>query len=125
MPKNEFLEINFLADKVHIHHWPLDTPKWSNEVISQVDRDVNKNKEKKQIVIRNKTITIGNYEFKKIKKVGVTIPLFKKQSTLVFEGYFKEAYGHIHVTTKADDYLQIFNKLMCWRTRYFPNSIES
>ena len=78
MSKIEFSEIKFLADKVHIHHWPLDTPKWSNEIISQVDNNINKNNEKKQITVRNKTITIGNYEFKKVKKIGITIPLFKK-----------------------------------------------
>lgn len=125
MSKIEFSEIKFLADKVHIHHWPLDTPKWSNEIISQVDNNINKNNEKKQIIVRNKTITVGNYEFKKVKKIGITIPLFKKQCTLVFEGYFREAYGHIHITTKMDDYLQIFNKLMRWRTKYFPDSVES
>ncbi len=125
MSKIEFSEIKFLADKVHIHHWPLDTPKWSNEIISQVDNNINKNNEKKQIIVRNKTITVGNYEFKKVKKIGITIPLFKKQCTLVFEGYFREVYGHIHITTKMDDYLQIFNKLMRWRTKYFPDSVES
>ena len=125
MSKNEFAEINFLAEKVHIHHWPLDTPKWSNEIISQVDNDINKNSEKKQLKIRTKTIRIRNYEFTKVKKVGITIPLFKKQCTLVFEGHFREAYGHIHVTTKEDNYLQIFNKLMHWRITYFPDSDES
>lgn len=125
MPKNELSEINFIVDKVHIHHWPLDTPKWSNEIITQVDNDINKNNQKKELVIRTKTIKIDNYEFKKIKKVGVTIPLFKKQCTLVFEGYFNEVYGHIHVTTKEENYLEIFNKLMNWRKRYFPDSIEA
>jgi hypothetical protein len=125
LSKNEFSEIKFLANKVHIHHWPLDTPKWSCEVIGLADKYINKNNKKKQIEIRNKTIMIENYEFTKIKKVGITIPLFKKQCTLVFEGYFREAYGHTHVTTNADDYLETFNKLMSWRTRYFPDSIES
>lgn len=125
MPKNEFSEINFIVDKAHIHHWPLDTLKWSNEIMTQVDKDVNKNNQKKELIIRTKTIKIDNYEFKKIKKVGVTIPLFKKQCTLVFEGYFNEVYGHIHVTTKEENYLQIFNELMHWRETYFPDSIEA
>jgi len=114
-----------MADKVHIHHWPLDTQKWPDVIVSQVDKDINKNNTKKQIEIKNEIISIDRYEFKKIKKVGVTIPLFKKQCTLVFEGYFKEVYGHIHVTTKEDNYLEIFNKLMSWRSRYFYDSIES
>jgi len=125
LPKNEFSEINFLADKVHIHHWPLDTQKWSEIISRQVDKDINKNNEKKQLAIKGNAIKIDNYEFKKIKKVGVSIPLFKKQCTLVFEGCFSEVYGHIHVTTKADDYLHIFNKLMNWRAIYFSDSIES
>jgi len=125
LSKNEFSEISFLADKVHIHHWPLDTPKWPELIVSQVENDINNKKLKKQLAIRDKTIWIDKYEFKKIKKVGVTIPLFKKQCTLIFEGYFKEVYGHIHVTTKEDDYLEIFNKLMAWRSTYFQDSIES
>jgi len=125
LSNNEFSEIKFSADKIHIHHWPLDTPKWNSELICQIDKDINKNNEKKQIVIRNKTIMIENYEFEKIKKTGISIPLFKKQCVLVFEGYFRDVYGHTHVTTKERDYLEIFNKLMHWRNRYFPESYES
>ena len=123
MSNNDFIEIKFLAEKVHVHHWPLDTPKWSDFINKQVDQDMNKNKEKKQIVITSKTILIDNYEFKAIKKIGLTIPLFKKQSTLVFEGHFEKFDAHIHITTKEEDYLEIFNKLMHWRSRYFPDSM--
>lgn len=123
MSNNDFIEIKFLAEKVHVHHWPLDTPKWSDFINKQVDQDMNKNKEKKQIVITSKTILIDNYEFKAIKKMGLTIPLFKKQSTLVFEGHFEKFDAHIHITTKEEDYLEIFNKLMHWRSRYFPDSM--
>ena len=121
--ESEFTEIKFLAEKVHAHHWPLDTKKWSDLINKQVDKDLNKNKEKKQIVIRSKIMLIGNYEFISIKKVGLTIPLFKKQCTLVFEGNFKEFNAHIHITTKAKDYLEIFNKLMHWRSKYFSDSL--
>ena len=123
MSNNDFIEIKFLAEKVHVHHWPLDTPKWSDFINKQVDQDMNKNKEKKQIVITSKTILIDNYEFKAIKKIGLTIPLFKKQSTLVFEGHFEKFDAHIHITTKEENYLEIFNKLMHWRSRYFPDSM--
>jgi hypothetical protein len=123
LSNNDFIEIKFLAEKVHVHHWPLDTPKWSDFINKQVDQDMNKNKEKKQIVITSKTILIDNYEFKAIKKMGLTIPLFKKQSTLVFEGHFEKFDAHIHITTKEEDYLEIFNKLMHWRSRYFPDSM--
>lgn len=123
MSNNDFIEIKFLAEKVHVHHWPLNTPKWSDFINKQVDQDMNKNKEKKQIVITSKTILIDNYEFKAIKKIGLTIPLFKKQSTLVFEGHFEKFDAHVHITTKEENYLEIFNKLMHWRSRYFPDSM--
>ena len=116
-------EIRFLAEKVHVHHWPLDTPSWSESRKKQVDQDINKNKEKKRIVIRDRTIKIENYEFNSIKQVGITIPLFKKQCTLVFEGHSNEFDAHVHITTKAEDYLDVFNKLMSWRTKCFPETV--
>lgn len=122
MPNNEFTEIKFYADKVHAHHWPLDTPKWGDMVEKQVNQYLN-NKEKKQIVIKNTTIEIGNYSFTAIKKIGLTIPLFKKQSTLIFEGYFDKFAAHVHITIKSEDYLEIFTKLTHWRSKYFPDSI--
>lgn len=122
MSNNDFIEIKFLAEKVHVHHWPLDTPKWSDLTIKQVDEHLN-NKEKKQIVIKHDSMLIDNYEFKNIKKVGITIPLFKKECTLVFEGHFEKFDAHIHITTKEEDYLEIFNKLMRGRSRYFPDTL--
>ncbi|MEK6870001.1 MAG: hypothetical protein AABZ37_02290 [Thermoproteota archaeon] len=122
MSDNDFIEIKFFAEKVHAHHWPLDTPKWSDLTIKQVDEHLN-NKEKKQLVIKGDSVLIDNYEFKNITKVGITIPLFKKECTMVFEGCFEKFYAHVHVTTKAKDYLEIFNKLMHWRSRYFSDSL--
>lgn len=122
---SKFTEIQFLAEKVHAHHWPLDTPKWDDITSKQVDDYLNKNKEKKQIVIKSNAILIDNYEFENIKKVGLTIPLFQKQSTLVFEGSFEKFSAHVHITTKARDYLEIFNSLMHWRSRYFSDSLMS
>lgn len=121
---DDFAEIKFFAEKVHAHHWPLDTPKWSELTIKQVNEHLN-NKEKKQIVIKSGIILIGNYEFADIKKVGITIPLFKKECTLVFEGCFEKFYAHVHITTKSKDYLELFNKLMHWRSKYFPDSLIS
>lgn len=121
--ESEFTEIEFVAEKVYAHYWPLDTPKWSDFINKQVDQDLNKNKAKKHIVIKTKTILIDNYEFKDIKKIGLTIPLFKKQSTLIFEGNFGEFSAHIHITTKVEDYLEIFNKLMHWRSNHFPDDM--
>lgn len=123
--QSKFTEIKFFAEKVHAHHWPLDTLKWNDFTNMQVDQYLNKNKEKKQIIIKNNAILVDNYEFKNIKKVGLTIPLFQKQCTIIFEGCFGEFFAHVHITTKATDYLEIFNNLMHWRSRYFPDDLMS
>lgn len=123
LPESEFTEIKFLAEKVHVHYWPLNSPKWGDLVTNQIEKNMNKNKEKKQILIKNNVILIDNYTFSNLKKIGITIPLFKKEFTLVFEGSFKELFAHIHITTKDKNYLEIFNKLIYWRSRYFSDSI--
>jgi hypothetical protein len=121
MTDNESIEIRFLAHKVHIHHWPPETPKWSDSRKNQVDQEINQNKENKNIEIQDKTIRIENYEFSSLKKVGITIPMFKKQSAMIFEGHCQEFDAHVHITTKEKNYLEIFNKLMNWRTKFFPD----
>ena len=116
------VEIRYLANKVHIHHWPKDTPKWSDSRKNQVEQEINKNKDKKQVIVKDKIVKINNYEFTAVKKVGITIPLFKKQSTMIFEGHCEEFDAHVHVTTKEKNYVEIFNKLMDWRAKFFPDS---
>jgi len=114
-----------MAEKVHVHYWPPDTPKWSESITRKVDQDLNKNKEKKRIIIKKEIILIDNYEFKPIKKIGLTVPFFKKESTVIFEGKFREFHAHVHITTREENYLEIFNKLVQWRLRYFSDSILS
>ena len=121
-PNNRESKIIFSADKLHVHHWPQDSPIWSKSTQLKVDLDLNKNAEKKQIQIKDQFIRINDYEFDKIKKVGVTVPLFKKETTMVFEGHFGDSDAHIHITTKSQNYLEIFNKLMSWKNRCFPDS---
>ena len=118
---NSESKIIFSADKVHVHRWPLDSPVWRESTNEKVDLDLNKNKEKKKITINDLQIRINDYEFDKIKKVGVTVPLFKKETTMVFEGHFIDSNAHIHITTKSQNYLEIFNKLMLWKNRCFPD----
>jgi len=115
-------EIKFFAEKVYIHHWPPETPKWSNSRKDKVEADINKNKEKKQIIIKNKTVKIDNYTFNPIRKIGLTIPQFKRQSIMIFEGHCEEFDAHIHITTKSKNFLEIFNQLMKWRDVYFPDT---
>jgi len=123
--KSKFKEIKFRVEKIYLHHWPLNTPKWEEFTINEIDEKLNRNKEKKQITVTSEFIIINNYKLEGIKKVGLTIPLFKKQCTLVFECHFGDTYAHVHITIEIEKYLEIFNKLMEWREKYFPDSIES
>jgi len=117
--------IIFFADKIHVHHWPQDSPVWSKITQENVDLNLNKNVEKKKITINDHRIKIDEYDFDKIKKVGITVPLFKKQTTMVFEGHFgnPEAHAHVHITTHSQNYVEIFNRLMSWKNRCFPDSL--
>ena len=117
-------EIEYLAGKVFVHHWPLETPKWSEERKSKVDSEINKNPDKKKIVVFEKIIKINDYEFSSIKKIGISIPMFQKQSTLIFEAHCQEFDAHVHITTKEDDYLSVCEKLSSWRDEFFPESVK-
>lgn len=115
-------EIIFYANKVYVHHWPLDSIPWDELTKNQVDLEFNKNPDIKKISIKDDKIKINELEFEEIKKVGVTIPLFKKETTLVFEGKFGDFFSHVHITTQSRDYLEIFNKIMTWKNGSFPNT---
>jgi len=114
-------EIEFFANKVYVHHWPQTSPSWDKFFQEKIDNDLNKKQEKKKIKINERKIKINDYEFLKIRKVGITIPLFKKETTLVFEASFGDLCGHIHITTTASNFLEIFNKLMDWKSIFFED----
>ena len=114
-------EIKYLADKVHVHRWPQNTPIWDNSIQRQLDDSINKNPEKKQIIVKDKTIQIENFEFNSLKKIGVSVPLFKNECTMIFEAQFGELFAHVHITMKHGNYLDIFNQLISWRHRVSPN----
>jgi len=119
---NSDSKIEFFADKVYVHRWPPNSPIWPKSVQGKIDLDLNKNNEKKKVLISTKKIQISDYDFLKIKKVGVTVPLFKKETTLVFEGNFKNLNAHVHITTLSSNYLNIFNSLMAHKSCFFPDS---
>lgn len=122
MSQNNFENnIIFFADKIHVHHWPLNSSIWSKSTKEKIDLELNKNTDKKKILINDQQIKINDYEFDKIKKVGITVPLFKKQTTVVFEGQFGDSDAHVHITTYSQNYLEIFNKLMTWKNNCFPD----
>jgi len=114
-------EIQYLADKVHVHRWPQDSPVWDESVKKQLDDCINKKSQKKHIVIKNKLIQIEDFKFTSIKKVGISIPFFKDECTMIFEGKFNELFAHIHITIKHGDYLDIFNQLILWRQQLYSN----
>jgi hypothetical protein len=123
LPSNNLeSDIVFFADKLHVHHWPSNSPIWSKSTKEKVDQDLNKNPNKKKIMIQDQQLKINEYEFNKIKKIGITVPLFKNQTTLVFEGHFEDFDAHVHVTTSSQNYVEIFNKLVIWKDRCFPES---
>ena len=117
MPINE---IKYSADKVHVHRWPQNTPIWNNLIQKQLGDSINKNPEKKQITVRDKTIQIENFEFNSLDKIGISIPLFKDECTMIFEAQFGELFAHVHITIKSGNYVDIFNQLISWRRRVFP-----
>jgi len=116
-------EIKYLADKVFVHRWPHDTPLWDSFTKETLDDTINKNPEKKQIIVKEKKIIIQNIEFTSLKKIGISIPFFKNECTIIFEGQFGNLSGHAHITTKSGNYLDVFNRLILWRQQTFQNNI--
>jgi len=116
-------EINYLADKVFVHRWPHDTPMWDSFTKEKLDDMINKNPEKKQIIVKENKITIQNIEFTSLKKIGISVPFFKDECTVIFEGRFGDLFGHAHITVKSGNYLDIFNRLIRWRQQNFQNNI--
>jgi len=97
----------------------MNSPTWSMSSQEKIDLDLHKNPEKKKIRIKEKMIWINDYEFSKLNKVGITVPLFKRETTMVFEGHFQGLDAHIHITIISKNFLKIFNRLMDWKSAYF------
>ncbi|MGY5143642.1 MAG: hypothetical protein ACW9XH_04090 [Candidatus Nitrosopumilus sp. bin_32a] len=107
-------ELDYFADKVHVHRWPQDSPLWNDFIRNQFDEFINKNPQKKQIAIRDNYLKIENFEFHSLKKIGVSVPFFKDECTMILEAQYGELFAHVHITTKSENYLEIFNKLALW-----------
>ena len=108
-------EIKFLADKVHIHKWPQDTPIWDYSIQKQIDDSINKKSDSKKIIINQKTIQVENFKFHSLKKVGVSVPFFKNEFRLIFEGEFEGLFAHVHITKKSGNFLELFNQVISWK----------
>ncbi len=114
-------EIKYLSDKVHVHRWPQDSPIWDDSTQKQIDDSINKNSNKKQVIVKEKTVQIENFEFVSLKNIGITVPFFKEECTLIFEAQFGKLYAHVHITIKSENYVDVFNELTSWKNRVFPN----
>ena len=112
-------EIKYLSEKVHVHKWPQNTPIWDDLTQKQIDSTINKKTDKKQITIINDVVKIENIEFHFLKKIGVAIPFFKDECTLIFEAQFGDLFAHVHITKKSGNFLDLFNQLMCWKNNVF------
>ena len=111
-------EIKYLSDKVHVHRWPQDSPIWDDLTQKQLDNSINKNPEKKQVIIKEKTIQIENFKFTSLKQIGISVPFFKKECTVIFEAQFDNLFAHVHITIKSENYVDIFNELVLWRKNF-------
>lgn len=114
--------IGYLCDKIHVHRWPKDgVPVWSDSVRKELDESINKNPKKKKVTIIENTIQIENFKFTFLKKIGIAVPFFKKECTVIFEAQFENLLAHVHVTIKSENYVDVFTKLTSWKDKVFPN----
>ena len=114
-------EIQYLCEKIHVHRWPKDGPIWDDSVQKELDDSINKNPNKKKVTINENTIQIENFKFISLKKIGITVPFFKKECTLIFEGKFGPLFAHVHVTIRSENYVDVFTELTSWKNKAFPN----
>jgi hypothetical protein len=115
------MEIQNLCEKVHVHRWPMDSPPWDDSVKKELDDSINKNRESKKVIIKEKTILIENIEFYSLKKIGISVPFFKEECAIIFEAQFGSLFAHIHIHIKSSDYVDVFNKLISWKNMNFPD----
>ena len=113
-------KIQYLCKKIHVHRWPKDGPIWGDSVQKELDDSINKNPNEKKVTIDENTIQIENFKFTFLKKIGITVPFFKEECTLIFEAQFDKLFAHVHITIKSKNYVDIFNELTLWRNNVFP-----
>ena len=111
-------EIRYLSDKIHVHRWPQDSPEWNDSTQKQIVDLINKNPEKKQVTIKGKIIQIEDFEFTSLKNIGISVPFFKEECTLIFEAQFDKLFAHVHISIKSENYVDVFNELTSWRNNF-------
>ena len=111
-------EIHYFTDKVFVHHWPKNSPVWSDSLQKKLDIIINKNSIKKEVIVNSHTIRIKDFEFTCLKKIGISVPFFKKECRIILEAQFEAVFAHIHITIKSDNFLEIFNELISWKKQF-------
>jgi hypothetical protein len=111
-------EIHYFTDKVFVHHWPKNSPVWPEFLQKKLDTLINKNSDKKEVIVNSHTIGITDFEFTCLKKIGISVPFFKKECRIIFEAQFETVFAHIHITIKSDNFLEIFNELISWKKKF-------
>ena len=109
---------HYLADNVFVHHWPKNSLEWSDSLQKKLDISINKNSNKKNIIVNSNTIGIEDFEFSSLKKIGVSVPFFKEECRVIFEAQFENVFAHIHITIKSNNFLEIFNQLISWKKKF-------
>ena len=111
-------KINYLSHKVYVHHWPKNSPVWPDSFQKKLDISINKNPDGKKIVVNSYTIVIEDFEFTNLKKIGISVPFFKEECTMIFEAKFEKFFAHIHITIKSHNFIEIFNELISWKKKF-------
>ena len=73
---------------------------------------------KKQVTIKEKIIQIEDFEFTSLKNIGISVPFFKEECTLIFEAQFDKLFAHVHITIKSENYVDVFNELISWKKNF-------
>ena len=111
-------EMHYFADKVFVHHWPKNSPSWSDSLQKKIDASLNKNSDPKKIIVNSNSIQIKDFEFTCLKKIGVSVPFFKEECRIIFEAQFERFSAHIHITIKSNNFIDIFNELISWKKKF-------
>ena len=111
-------KIDYFADKVFAHHWPKSSPPWSNSLQEKIDISLNKNPDKKNIIVNSNSIKIKDFEFTCLKKIGISVPFFKEECRIIFEAQFERSFAHVHITIKSHNFIEIFNELISWKNKF-------
>ena len=109
----------FVATRVFAHKWPRDTPEWGRAFQRLVNDMINTGTstgcDTREVVLSDRTVAINGLVFESLKNVGVSIPFFKKECRMIFEGLHAGRHAHVHVYAGLEDeYLDAFGRITRW-----------